>query len=324
MATDWRQVGLDLAAATARTAQTLLPYSGKGDKLTADHVAVETLRAELQSTPYRMTVVIGEGEKDHAPMLYSGERLGAGGPEALGLDLVVDPLECTTNFARGLPDSMVVVAATSEGTVQPIPGTYMQQLLVPPSAAHLLGNGLGLESSPPDLLAEVAAALDRKVEELTVVVQDRPRHKELVEAIRAAGAGVALIDSGSISAALEIAAQSTGRLNMMWGVFGAPEGLVIAFLAALTGAGFLGRIRPHDERSEGQARLLRLNERTLSAKDWMQGEGVLLCSGLHTNSLLPGAERTPQGVLVRTLLWTHAHRSLVTHLSGQQSSLEEF
>ena len=324
MGTDWKQVGLALAAATAHTAEHVLPLSGKGDKLGADHLAVETLRAELQSLPYRMMVVIGEGEKDRAPMLYSGERLGSRSAEAPGLDLIVDPLECTTNFARGLPDSMVVVAATTEGTVQPIPGTYMEQLLVPPAAAGLLEADLRLDSSPAALLPEVAAALGRKVEDVTVVVQDRPRHKELIEGIRTAGAGVALIDSGSISAALEITSSSSGRLNLMWGIFGAPEGLVIAFLAALSGAGFLGRIRPHDPRTEEETRLLRLYDRTLSAQDWVQGQGVLVCSGLHASAVLPGAEWTPAGVRVHTLLWTHGHRSIATHLAGQQSSVEEF
>ncbi len=324
MSLPWSQVGLALADATARTAAQVFSYSGKGDKHGADHTAVETMRAELQALPYRMTVVIGEGEKDQAPMLYSGERLGSRADDAPGLDLVVDPLECTTNFSRGLPDSMVVLAATTEGTVQPVPGTYMEQMLLPPHAADLLDEGVHLETDVREVLSRTAQRLGRSVPELTVVIQDRPRHKELIEAVRREGAGVSLIESGSISAALEVATQSGGRLSIMWGVYGAPEGLVIAFLAALTGAGFLGRVRPHDARSEEQTRLLRLEGRTLRAEDWMHGEGVLLCSGLHSNSLVPGVERANDGLRVTTLLWTHAGRSLITHAGGRRVSVREF
>lgn len=324
VAKNWNEVGLSLVEVTAQTAAEVFAHSGKNDKHTADHVAVEGLRARLQGLPFRMTVVSGEGEKDKAPMLFSGERLGNAGDSGPGLDLIVDPLECTTNFARGLPDSMVVLAATEEGATQPVPGTYMKQMLLPAASANRLGRDINLDSAPAEVLELVGRDTNRKPSEITVVVQDRPRHQQLIAELRAAGASVALVESGSISAALEIAAEQNGRLTMMWGIFGAPEGLIIALLAALTGLGFLGRIEPHDETTTAQAELLGLARRSLTAREWVQGPGVLICSGLHSNSILPGVSRGSQGLTVHSLLWAEGTRSRITHSPNAPLIVREF
>ncbi|MCB1308101.1 MAG: fructose-bisphosphatase class II [Leptospiraceae bacterium] len=318
-----QHTGKDLATVTERTARALMPYSGKGDKKFADHIAVETMRAALNDLDYRFHVVLGEGAKDDAPMLYTGEMLGArAGDESVPIiDLVVDPLECTTNFARGLPDSMSVLLAVPDGELQLVPGSYMQQLLVPQAVAHLLGKEITLDTPVVDVLSMVADGLGLSIDDLCVVVQDRPRHAGLIAELRAHGAGVSLIESGSISAAYEVISGPSRRLQMLWGIFGAPEALIIAFMANHAGCGFLGRMAPHDVESETETRDLGLEGRVLHGRELVRSGGVLVMSGIHGSSWLPGVEcRRQHGrndYNVHTLFWSDAGLEILEHHNGE-------
>ncbi|MBX7057092.1 MAG: fructose-bisphosphatase class II [Leptospirales bacterium] len=319
---DLQKLGLELAGVTEAAARAVMPLSGKGDKHSADRIAVECMRHRLNELDRNFHIVLGEGEKDEAPMLFAGERLGrraqAGASDQI--DLIVDPLECTTNFARGLPDSMSVVLASSAGSIQATPGTYMQQLLVPPAAAALLDGALDLDAPPQLVLQQVADALGLKPTDLCVAVQDRPRHEPLIAALRAAGGGVSLIESGSISAAVEIL-RGSGRLHMLYGVFGAPEGVVIAFLARETGAGFLGRMAPHNESAAAECRALGLEGRQLHERDLVRADGVIAMSGIHGSAVLPGvAIHRREGGLshdVHTLVWTPGQVLRLLHRDGR-------
>lgn len=314
--------------ATEATARALMPYSGKGDKHTADAVAVKSLREGLNNLALHMRIVIGEGEKDRAPMLFSGEILGIS-PRPTGenglLDLVVDPLECTGNFARGLSDSLCVLTASPANSVQEVPGSYMEQMLLPPQAASLLGKEIDLDVSVEKVLKLTADAVGRHIRDITVVVQDRPRHEKLIAEIRKTGAGVSLITSGSISAALKIMLGSSRRLTMMWGIFGAPEGLVLALMANCSGYGFLGRIHPHDEKSLEVTRALGLEEKILAGPEWINRQGVVVITGVHTSIVLPGVEYISSGpsLRVHTLLLTNDVRRVVTHLDGREESIRD-
>ncbi|MBI40674.1 MAG: fructose-bisphosphatase class II [Leptospiraceae bacterium] len=282
----WIDRGKELAWVTDSVARSVIELSGKNAKNEADHICVEAMREGLNDLPYKMTVVIGEGEKDEAPMLYSGEVLGAGGEE---MDLIVDPLECTSNFAKGLPDSMTVILAAERGSVIHVPGTYMEQILIPLQADP--GPGI-FEMERKDVLKQVSDALDVPVKDLTVIVQNRPRHENLIEDIRSAGASVALIESGSISAACDIFARSENRYHMLWGSFGAPEGLVLGFLSRANGYRFYGRIDPHNEKTEEEARELGVLGRVLRGDEWIAGSGVLVMTGLHDSTWLRGVRRS--------------------------------
>lgn len=325
---DFWETGRQLAQATESTARALMPYSGKGDKHEADGVAVRTLRESLNSLNLKLRIVIGEGEKDRAPMLYSGEQLGVPadrtGEDGV-LDLVVDPLECTGNFARGLSDSLCVLTASPANSVQAVPGTYMEQLLLPPPVTPLLGKEIDLDVPVEKVLKLTADSLGRSLRDITIVVQDRPRHERLIADIRKVGAGVSLIPSGSISAALKIMLGSSKRLTMMWGIFGAPEGLVLALLANCSRYGFLGRIHPHDEKSREETKALGLAGKTLTGTEWITGRGVVVISGVHTSIVLPGVEYVPSGpsLRVHTLLWTNDVRRVVTHLDGKEESIRD-
>lgn len=324
------KIGIQLAGVTEQAARAVMPLSGKGDKNTADQLAVEAMRDALNRIDQRFHIVLGEGGKDDAPMLYSGEVLGLrkADPAAESFDLIVDPLECTTNFAKGLPDSMSVLLAAPAGTVQAVPGTYMEQLLVPREAAHLLDGEINLDTPVAEVLPRVAAALGNALHEMCVVVQDRPRHQQLIEQIRATGAGVSLIDSGSISSAFRVILGRSRRTHMLWGTFGAPEGVVIAFMARQAGSGFLGRIRPHDEATAAETRELGLEGRSLREKDLVRAGGVIVLSGIHSSSLLRGVELvTRNGKHVHrvyTVLWTGDRQKLLVHEDGELIRQERF
>ena len=327
------ELGFELAGVTEQAARAVMPYSGKGDKNTADQLAVEAMRDALNRLDRRFHVVLGEGGKDDAPMLYSGEVLGLRKDEDAAAqqesyDLIVDPLECTTNFAHGLPDSMSVLLAAPAGSVQAVPGTYMEQLLVPREAAHLLDGEVNLDTPVAEALPKIARAMGNEVSEMCVVVQDRPRHKELIAAIRAAGAGVSLIDSGSISSAFRVILGRSRRTHMLWGTFGAPEGVVLAFMAREAGCGFLGRVRPHDEASTAETRELGLENKTLREKELVRSGGVIVLSGIHSSSLLRGVELVTRNGRhvhrVYTVLWNGDRQRLLVHEDGELVRRERF
>lgn len=309
------------ASVTEQTARSIMYLSGKGDKHLADQIAVETMRKTLDAQPLNLFIHLGEGEKDNAPMLYSGERLGVQKEATPRLDLVVDPLECTTNFAKGLPDSLSVLLATPSEAMRKVPGTYMEQLLVPPECLELLGSEIHLDAPVDSILKAVAKSLGRNVEDLTVVVQDRPRHEKLIQEIREAGAGVSLIESGSVSAAAEIMLKGGGRLHLVWGKFGAPEGLIMAAMANLAGYGFLGRIAPHNDAAKKECEAMGLTGRVKNASEWVGDQDIISISGVHSSTWLPGVRRYYQGgevsYRVSTLLWTQTDVRILTHMNGE-------
>jgi fructose-1,6-bisphosphatase II len=224
---------------TEQTSIQVFEYFGKDNKHIADEVAVNTMRNELTQLPFLNRIIIGEGEKDNAPMLYEGEILGSG---SLELDLAVDPLECTTNFSKGLPNSMSIIAFSAKDCMVKVPGTYMEQ--------WLSGPGMKEEFSPEDALSvnieKLSDSYKKLKKDLIIVVQERPRHEKLIQDLRALGCSITLIDSGSITAALDICMEF-GHYDAMIGTYGAPEGLITAIIARLTGSEMKAVMRPHQE-----------------------------------------------------------------------------
>ncbi|MCB1141345.1 MAG: fructose-bisphosphatase class II [Leptospiraceae bacterium] len=224
---------------TESTAIGVFPYLGKNNKHAGDEIAVNAMRKELNSLPFGTRVIIGEGEKDDAPYLYEGEVLGKGD---VILDLAVDPLECTTNFSKGLPNSMSVLAYSEKDGLAPVPGTYMEQWIAGPE--------VGTPLNPENTLRhniEILSDYKRKTfDELLIVVQERPRHEMLIRSLRDLGCGVALIESGSLSAVMDICLEF-GHYDAMIGTYGAPEGLISALIAKATESQMKAILRPHEE-----------------------------------------------------------------------------
>ena len=229
-----RNLGMELVRATEAAALSAAPHMGRGDKVGGDRAAVEAMRAALATVRMSGFVVIGEGEKDQAPMLYNGEALGTGDPPHL--DLAVDPVEGTRLLANGRPNAISVIAAAPRGSMWE-PGTsfYMDKLVVGAAARE----AIDIRATPAENLGRVAEALERPVEHLTVFVLDKPRHEELVVRIREAGARVALHGEGDVMGALLAATPGTG-IDLLMGIGGTPEGVVAAAATKALGGGMEG------------------------------------------------------------------------------------
>ncbi|WP_372787798.1 class II fructose-bisphosphatase [Paraconexibacter sp.] len=243
-----RNLALDLVRVTEAAALAAAGMVGKGDKIAADQAAVDAMRLVLDTVSMRGTVVIGEGEKDEAPMLYNGEEIGNGeGPE---IDIAVDPLEGTTLTAKGMPNALAVIALAPKGTMfDPGPCVYMEKLAAGADVADLLD----LDRPIAETLRLMAERRACAIGDLTVIVLDRPRHAEGIEAIRAAGARVRLISDGDVSAVL-VAVSEDRPVDLLWGVGGTPEGVIAAAAVKCIGGGLVGRLWPRDE-GERQAAL---------------------------------------------------------------------
>lgn len=241
MAMPTRNLGLDLMRATEAAALASARHVGRGDKEAGDRAAVEAMRFLLNTLDFRGRVVIGEGEKDRAPMLYNGEVLGQG--EGPLWDLAVDPVEGTRLLALGRPGAISAIAAAPEGALfNPGPGFYAAKLVVGPEARE----AIDLRASVAENLRAIAKALRKEVRELTVFVLDKPRHARLIEEIRLAGARVSLQTDGDVAGALAAVLPDTG-VDVLMGTGGTPEGVLAAVAVKALGGGMQMRLDPQGE-----------------------------------------------------------------------------
>jgi fructose-1,6-bisphosphatase II len=243
-----RNLALELVRVTEAAALAAAPMVGRGDKEGADQAAVDGMRHMLHSVQMDGVVVIGEGEKDEAPMLYNGEHIGDGSPPAV--DIAVDPLEGTALAAGGMPAALAVIALSERGTMfNPGPCVYMEKLAGAPEVADLLD----LDRPLGETVRLVAQRKGSEVGDVMVVVLDRPRHEEGIAAIREAGARVRLIPHGDVSASL-LAVTERSPVDLLWGIGGTPEGVISAAAIKCLGGQLLGRLWPRDD-EERQAAL---------------------------------------------------------------------
>ena len=281
------------AIAAART-------MGQGNGQHADQVAVESMRREMEAVDISGRIVIGEGERDEAPMLYIGEKVGKGG--GLSIDIAVDPLEGTNLCATGADGAMAVLAAAEEGGLLHAPDIYMEKLVVPGVAR----DRVDLSAPVADNLRGVADALDRDVDDLVVIVLDRPRHEELIADIRKAGARIRLIGDGDLSAGISAAVSGTG-VHAVMGVGGAPEGvLTAAAMRCLNGEiqGRLVQTRPADA-----DRLRRMGisdpDRVYRTGDLAPGDSIVFAAaGVTDGTLLQGVRFFRDGIRAHCLVMT--------------------
>lgn len=230
---------LDFVKVTEAAALAASRWMGKGERDLADGAAVERMREVLNGMEIRGRIVIGEGERDEAPMLYIGEEVGKGGPE---VDIAVDPVEGTNLVANGLPNSIAVLAVAEKGGLLNAPDTYMKKLAVGPKAAPYIH----IDASVKENLQVVANALERPIDDVTVIILDRPRHKQLIEDVRSAGAKIKLISDGDVDACIATAVDGTG-VHVAMGTGGAPEGVLAAAALKCLGGGFMGRLEPRND-----------------------------------------------------------------------------
>ncbi len=297
-----RNLALELVRVTEAAALAAAPLVGLGDKEAADQAAVDGMRYMLQSVQMDGIVVIGEGEKDEAPMLYNGERIGDGSPPAV--DIAVDPLEGTTLAAHGMPSALAVIALSGRGTMfDPGPCVYMEKMAGAPELADLLD----LDRPLGETVALVAERRGVPIGDVIVVVLDRPRHEQGIREIRDAGARVRLIAHGDVSAAL-LAVTERSPVDLLWGIGGTPEGVISAAAVKCLGGQLLGRLWPRDEQERDAALDAGYDlERVLTRDDLIKGEDVFFsATGITDGDVLQGVRypsvggATTESLVMRT------------------------
>ena len=320
-----RNLALELVRVTEAGAMGAGRWIGRGDKKAADQAAVDAMRAVLDTVHMRGVVVIGEGEKDEAPMLYNGEEVGSGsGPE---VDVAVDPLEGTRLTALGQPNAISTVALAERGTMFfPGAAVYMEKIACGPEAAE----AVDLDASPADNVRAVAASKGVSPREVSVVVLDRPRHEELIGELREVGAKVLLILDGDVAPAIAAAQPGTG-VDLLMGVGGTPEGVLSAAALKCVGGALHGRLWPRDDDERKALVDAGFNvERKLTLDDLVAGDDVFFAAtGVTTGALLKGVRYARDGAFtdsivmrsrsgtVRRVEATHALEKL-TALTGRE------
>ena len=283
------------AIASART-------MGYGKRKYSDQVAVEAMREELNKQKMRGTIVIGEGERDKAPMLYVGEPLGRGWTEGEiypEIDIAVDPLEGTNLCATGAANSIAVLAASEKGGLLNAPDIYMDKLVVGPTAAAFVS----IDNSVQENLNQIAEAFKRDVDELTIVVLDRERHHDLIAQIREAGARIKLITDGDLAGGIAAAVRGTG-IHASIGIGGAPEGVLTAAAMRCLGGRMQGRLRPLEKWQEDRLKAMGFTDHTkvYDTAELASGDDIIFCAtGVTDGDLLRGVRFFGGGVRVSTL-----------------------
>jgi len=305
---------MELVRVTEAAAMAAARWIGRGDKEEADQAAVDAMRFVLDSVAMRGVVVIGEGEKDEAPMLFNGEEVGNGeGPE---VDVAVDPLEGTRLTALGQPNAIAVIAVAERGTML-FPGAalYMEKIAVGPDAI----GAIDIERSPAENVTAVAQALGKTPREVDVVVLERERHDELVTDLRNAGARVRLVRDGDVAPAIA-AAQPGTSVDMLYGIGGTPEGVISAAALKCVGGGIQGRLWPRNDDERQQLLAAGLDPaRVLHTNDLVKGEDVFVAAtGVTSGSLLQGVQYTPGGAVTDSIVM-RSRSGTVRRVVAQQS-----
>jgi fructose-1,6-bisphosphatase II / sedoheptulose-1,7-bisphosphatase len=280
------------AIAAART-------MGQGDRKYADQVAVESMRKEMESVDIDGTIVIGEGERDEAPMLYIGEKVGKGGDP---VDIAVDPLEGTNLCATGAPNAIAVLAASEKGGLLHAPDIYMEKLVVGPSSKGKIDINAPVE----DNLKSIAKALDREVNDLVVIVLDRPRHERLIADIRKAGARIRLIGDGDLSAGISAAVVGTG-VHAVMGTGGAPEGVLTAAAMRCLNGEIQARLVLTKEADRERLKRMGIPDigRIYGTEDLAPGKSIIFAAaGVTDGALLRGVRFFGDGTRTHTLVMT--------------------
>lgn len=292
-----RELAMEFVRVTEAAAIACARWMGKGDKIAADQAAVDAMRQAFDDVSISGKVVIGEGEMDEAPMLYIGEVVGAGGPK---VDIAVDPLEGTNLVAKGLPGSIAVLAIAPRGGLLHAPDMYMDKIAVGPRAA----GKIDINAPVKENLKAVASAMDRQVEDLTVVILDRPRHADIIREAREAGARIKLIADGDVSPAINAAIEGTG-VHMLLGVGGAPEGVIAAAALKCLGGDMQGKLWPENDSDIERARAMGITDinKVLTINDLVSGDdAIFAATAITQGDLLNGVRYFGGGVRTHSLV----------------------
>ena len=308
-----RNLALEAVRVTEAAALAASKLMGRGDEKKADQAAVDAMRTTLNSLAIEGTVVIGEGERDEAPMLYIGEKVGIGGPK---IDIALDPLEGTTITAKGLPNALAVMAMAEHGGFLNAPDVYMDKIAV---GGGLPDGVVDLDKKPAQNLADLAKAKKVDVADLVVCILDRPRHSELIAKVREAGARIVLIGDGDVSGVIATSTGDSG-IDIYMGSGGAPEGVLAAAALRAIGGQIQGRLLFRNDDEKARARKWGITDlnRKYSMTDMAKGDVMFAATGVTSGSMLKGVRRFYNGaethsIVMRsktgTVRWVSAHHN---------------
>ena len=280
-----RNLALEVVRVTELAAIAAARLMGRGEKNLSDQAAVDAMRRAFDTLQIQGTVVIGEGERDEAPMLYIGEKVGRWEHDDPGIDIALDPLEGTNLCAYGRPGAIAVVALAERGMLLNAPDTYMEKLAVGPQAR----GAIDLRKSTTENLQSIAAALGRQMNDLTVVILERPRHELLIREVRSVGARIRLIEDGDVAGGVATCFPETG-VDVLRGVGGAPEGVITAAAVKAVGGDMQGRLKPRNDEEVVRARKMGITDMTriYTAEELAQGEVMFAATGVTSSDFLRG------------------------------------
>ncbi len=294
-----RLLSLGLARVSEAAAIACAPLIGRGDEKAADQAAVNAMRDQLNLLDISGVVVIGEGERDEAPMLFIGEEVGTGkGP---AVDIALDPLEGTTLTAKDMPNALTVIAMAPRGTLLHAPDVYMDKLAIGPGFKP---GTVTFNMSPSERVSALAAAKGVSTTDITVCVLERPRHEALIEELRGTGASIRLITDGDVAGVMHCAEPDVTGIDMYMGSGGAPEGVLAAAALKCMGGQFFGKLmfRNDDERARARKAGITNFDRVYTRDDLVRGDVIFAATGVTQGSILRGIERTPGHITTETIL----------------------
>ena len=294
-----RMLSLGLARVSEAAALASADFIGRGDEKAADQAAVNAMRDQLNKLDIRGTVVIGEGERDEAPMLYIGEEVGMGsGPE---VDIALDPLEGTTLTAKDMPNALTVIAMGPRGSMLHAPDVYMEKLAIGPGYRPGV---VTLDMTPSERVSALAAAQGCSTTDITVCVLERPRHEAMIEELRTTGCAIRLITDGDVAGVIHCAEPQVTGIDMYMGQGGAPEGVLAAAALKCMGGQIFGKLlfRNEDEKARARKAGITNFDRVYTRDDMVTKDVIFAATGVTDGSILPGIKREPGFLTAETIL----------------------
>ena len=315
-----RILTLELVRVTERAAVAAARLRGRGDEKAADQVAVDAMRSELNRLAIRGTVVIGEGERDEAPMLYIGEEVGTGdGPV---VDIALDPLEGTTIAAKNLPNSLAVIAIAEKGSLLNAPDVLLEKIAIGPNFPE---GTIDIDAPAADNIARVAKAKGVPVHEVTACILDRPRHEKLIADVRATGAAIRLIGDGDVAGVIHTTDSQDTGIDIYMGIGGAPEGVLAAAALRCTGGQMQGRLVLDTPEKVARAEKMGISDprAVYSIRDMAKGDVLFSATGVTDGNMLAGVRFAKNFIETHTIVM-RSHSRTVREIIAKHQDLDKF
>ncbi|WP_455475252.1 class II fructose-bisphosphatase [Bartonella sp. B17] len=315
-----RILTLELVRVTERAAVAAARWRGRGDEKAADQAAVDAMRQELNRLPVDGTVVIGEGERDEAPMLYIGEKVGL--QNGLAVDIALDPLEGTTICAKNLSNSLAVIAIAEKGNLLYAPDVYMEKIAIGPGYPKGM---IDIDANPADNIHALAKAKGVAINKITACIMDRPRHEKLINEVRATGASIRLISDGDVAAVIHTTDPDETGIDIYMGIGGAPEGVLAAAALRCIGGQMQGRLQLDTEEKIARATKMGIDDphKAYTVEEMVKGDVLFSATGVTDGNMLSGVKFTPRYIQTETIVM-RSHTNTIRNIKAQHRDLSKF